>query len=187
MTSTDDVAETSLTARTDAGMLALWNPARFTAITDYQTWEDALLDEQDIRNHIRAGDLVPVTIGGDGAFAFLLRTGPAAALALTGREQEYLLVSSQPYLLRSGGTARLSGIEDISASPGPAASTLAIPPGSCSVSIHLIEWDAEPGARDQHGKAAATALPDFVILIAPQADETTAYRTDPQTFDRPGA
>ncbi len=24
---------------TDAGMHALWNPFRFTGITDYQTWE----------------------------------------------------------------------------------------------------------------------------------------------------
>ena len=39
MTSTGDITGTSIAARTDAGMLALWNPARFSAIADYQAWE----------------------------------------------------------------------------------------------------------------------------------------------------
>jgi hypothetical protein len=41
-------------------------PSRFTGITDYQTWEDALLDDDDITEHVRAGKLVPINIGGDG-------------------------------------------------------------------------------------------------------------------------
>jgi hypothetical protein len=48
-------------------MHALWNPSRFTGITDYQTREDALLDDDDITEHVRAGKLVPINIGGDGA------------------------------------------------------------------------------------------------------------------------
>jgi len=36
-------------------MHALWNPFRFTGITDYQTWEDALLDDDDMTEHVRAG------------------------------------------------------------------------------------------------------------------------------------
>src|SRR5258708_31444359 len=60
----DTVTETSLLAATDAGMHALWNPSRFTGITDYQTWEDALLDDDDITEHVRAGKLVPINIGG---------------------------------------------------------------------------------------------------------------------------
>jgi len=63
--------ESSVVARTGAGMVALWNPARFTAITSHETWEDALLDDQDIARHVRAGDLAPVNIGSDGAFAAL--------------------------------------------------------------------------------------------------------------------
>jgi hypothetical protein len=31
------VTESSVVARTGAGMFALWNPARFSAITRYQT------------------------------------------------------------------------------------------------------------------------------------------------------
>ena len=185
MSSTAGIAGTSLVARTDAGMLALWNPARFTAITGQQAWESALLDDQDIARHVRAGDLVPVNIGGDGAFALVVRIGPPGAVALTGREQRHLAASSRPYLYLSPGAACLSGIEDISADPGPAVATLAVPAGPCAVTIYLIDWAAEPGAKDHHGRPAAAALPDFVILICPAA-EGTRYRAEPQTFDRPG-
>jgi len=82
---------------TDAGMHALWNPSRFTGITDYQTWEDALLDDDDITEHVRAGKLVPINIGGDGAFQFLIRVGTAGqAATLTGREKHHLPASGHP-------------------------------------------------------------------------------------------
>jgi hypothetical protein len=129
MISARGFTDTSLAARTDAGMLALWSPARFSAITDYRSWQDALLEDEDVAEHIHAGGLVPVDIGGDGAFSFLIRTGLSGTLTLTDREQRYLLASSQPYLFLSEGTACLSGIEDISAEPGPAVTTLAIPAG----------------------------------------------------------
>ena len=179
------LAETSVAARTDAGMLALWNPARFADITSYQAWERALLDEQDIARRVHAGDLAPVSIGADGAFAFTVRAGPPGAVALTSREQRYLRASSRPYLYVSAGVACLSGIEDISADPGPAVTTLAVPAGRCAVTIHLIDWAAEPGATDQRGRASPAALPDFVILICPSTNEKR-YRAELQTFDRPG-
>lgn len=71
MTGENAVTETSLIAATDAGMHALWNPSRFTGITDYETWEDALLEEEDITQRIQAGELVPINIGSDGAFQLL--------------------------------------------------------------------------------------------------------------------
>jgi hypothetical protein len=46
-------------------MHALWNPAGFTGITSYKTWEGALLEDDDITGHVRAGELVPINIGGD--------------------------------------------------------------------------------------------------------------------------
>jgi hypothetical protein len=187
MTSTGDITGTSIAARTDAGMLALWNPARFSAIADYQAWENALLEDNDIAQHIHAGELVPINIGSDGAFGFLIRTGPSGTLTLTSREEHYLVASSQPYLYLSGGIACLSGIEDISAAPGPAVATLPVPAGRCAVTIHLIQWDAEPGAKDQHGRPAPGALPDFIVLISSQPAEGTSYRGELQTFDRPGA
>jgi hypothetical protein len=46
--------------------------------------EDALLEDDDIAEHVRAGELVPISIGGDGAFQFLIRVGTAGqAPALT--------------------------------------------------------------------------------------------------------
>jgi len=184
MSGTGGIVETSAAARTDAGMLALWNPARFAHITSYPAWECALLDEHDIARHVQAGDLVPVNIGADGAFGFTVRAGPSGAVALTGREHQHLRASSQRYLYRSAGVACLSGIEDISADPGTAVTTLAVPAGRCAVTIHLIDWAAEPGAIDQHGRATPSALPDFVILICPPADDKH-YRAELQTFDRP--
>ncbi len=185
MTGADHVAEASLAAVTDAGMHALWNPSRFTGITDYQSWEDALLEDDDIAGHIRARHLVPISVGGDGAFQFLVRiAAPGQAATLTSREEQYLLASSQPYLYLSDGSAHLTGIEHISATPGPGTAALPIPAGPRSVTIHLIDWDSEPGARDADGKPAATALPDFVVLINPERTASSSYRTRLQAFDR---
>jgi hypothetical protein len=75
MTDASAVTQTSVLAATDAGMHTLWNPSRFTSITSYETWEDALLEDDDITAHVRAGELVPINIGGDGAFQFLIRVG----------------------------------------------------------------------------------------------------------------
>ena len=66
MSGTGGITESSVTARTDPGVLALWNPARFAAITSYQTWEHALLDDQDIERHVAAGDLAPSTSAATG-------------------------------------------------------------------------------------------------------------------------
>lgn len=185
MTEAGAVTETSFLAATGAGMHALWNPAGFTGITNYQTWEGALLEDDDITKRVRAGELVPINIGGDGAFQFLARVGTADhASALTSRERQYLAASSQAYLYRSGGSAFLTGIEHICADPGPDTPVLAIPAGPHAVTIHLIDWQAEPGATDTRGKPASGALPDFVLLISPEGATRNPYRTRLQTFDR---
>lgn len=184
MTSAGTITETTFLAATDAGMHALWNPARFTGITDYETWESALLEEDDITQHVQAGDLVPINIGLDGAWQFLVRVGTGGQVpALTSRESQYLLASSQPYRYLSAGTAHLTGIEHIHADPGPDTPALTAPPGPSAVTVHLIEWDAEPGAKDAQGKPAPGALPDFVILISPEDTTDSRYRTRLQTFD----
>jgi hypothetical protein len=56
-------AESSGDIATGAGMLALWAPTSFRGIVDYDTWESALLEDEQIADHIRAGALVPVNIG----------------------------------------------------------------------------------------------------------------------------
>jgi hypothetical protein len=166
------------------GMHALWNPSRFTGITDYETWERALLEDGDIAQRVQAGDLVPINIGFDGARQFLVRIGTGDQVpALTSRERQYLLVSSQPYRYLSDGTAHLTGIEHIYADPGPDSPALTVPPGPSAVTIHLIEWDAEPGAKDAQGKPTPGALPDFVVLISPEDTTDSPYRTRLQTFE----
>ena len=179
------VTEITFLAVTDAGMHALWNPSRFTGITDYETWEDALLEDEDIVQHVRAGALVPIYLHSDGAFQFLVRVGTVSdPPALTSRERQHLLVSSQPYRYLSDGTGRLTGIEDIGAEPGSDTPVLAVPAGPNAVTVHLIDWSAEPGARDDQGKPTSGALPDFVVLISPAGDTEITYRTELQTFDR---
>ena len=184
MTSAGPITETTLLAATDTGMLALWNPTRFTGITDYETWESALLEDEHISQRVQAGDLVPMNIGGDGAFQFLVRVGIGGQVpALTSRERRYLLVSSQPYRCLSDGAAHLTGIEHIYADPSPGAPALTVPAGPSAVTVHLIEWDAEPGAKDAQGKPAAGALPDFVVLISPENTTDRPYRTHLRTFE----
>jgi hypothetical protein len=185
MTGARAITETSLPAATDAGRHALWNPARFTGITDYKTWENSLLEDDDIAEDVRAGGPAPINIGSDGAFHFLVRDGTAGQpTALTSREKHHLLASSQAYLYLSDGTAFLTGIEHICAGPGPDIPALAIPAGPNAVTIHLIDWDAEPSARNAHGKPAPRTLPDFVILISPEGAKGNPRRTRLQTFDR---
>ena len=74
MSSADAITEITLLAATDAGMHALWNPSRFTGITDYETWESALLEDDDLTRRVQAGDLVPINIGFDGVRQFLVRS-----------------------------------------------------------------------------------------------------------------
>ena len=178
------VADTSLVAATDAGMHVLWNPSHFTDVTDYETWESALLEDDDIIRRIEAGELVPINIGSDGAFQFLVRVGAVGrAPVLTRRERQYLVVSSQPYLYLSDGTARLTGVERVCADPGPAAPALTVPAGPSAVTVHLIAWDDEPGAKDAQGQPVPGALPDFIVLIGPEDMTYRPFRTRLQTFD----
>ncbi|MFI9503113.1 hypothetical protein [Nocardia sp. NPDC052566] len=56
-----------------------------------------------------------------------------------------------------------------------------MPAGSYAVTIHLLDWEAEPGAMDVQGHATASALPDFVVLVEPTVE--TSFRTELETFD----
>lgn len=168
---------------TAAGMFGLRSPASFNHVVDYDTWEAALLEDPDILHHINTGALVPVNIGGDGTFQVAARTGmnrdPAV---LTPRERQYLLASSDPYLFVTPQDAVISGIEDIQAEPNTGL-RVPLPAGRWTVTIALIEWTAEPGQQDHTGQPAATALPDFTLLINP-AHDATRHRTSIHTFDR---
>jgi hypothetical protein len=181
---TETVIEVAATAVTDAGLFALWNPSRFSQVTDYSSWEASLGDDADVAGHARAGDLVPIDLDADGAFGFLIRASSERAVTLTDRERLSLTASSKPYLFQSEGTAHLSGIEYVSAAPPPATPAIGLPAGHYAVTVHLIDWAAEPGARDpSSGKQADGALPDVVVLLGP-APEDARFRSTTRTFSK---
>ena len=171
---------------TDSGMLALWDPEHFAGITSYETWETELLEDEDIARHIAQGAYVPINIQSDGAFECEVRIGDEYMRSdLTPRESQYLAVSSQPYLYCSHGKACISGVEHVQGNPPKIISSLSLPNGNYSVSVHLLNWDTEPGAKGADGKPTAGALPDFLILLNPVTANTTNFRKSVETFARP--
>ncbi|MFE7548657.1 hypothetical protein [Streptomyces gardneri] len=186
MTAQQPFDEAPVTVATDAGMLVLWDPKRFEAVVDYDTWEDELLDDEDIVRHIQAGALVPLNVGGDGAFSVLVRSGTAAAPArLTERETAHQLVASQPYLFVSRGRALVGGIEDVSGDAPDGVIEHPVPEGRHAVVVHLIDWQAEVGSQDKDGRPVPGALPDFVVLINPAQSGQGVFRTAVHTFEAP--
>ncbi|GAA0798296.1 hypothetical protein [Spirilliplanes yamanashiensis] len=178
--------EVAGTVVTGAGMCGLWSPAAFSAVVDLDTWEEALLADDDIAAHVAAGAFVPLNVGADGAFGVVARVGTVDTPArLTPREGVHLLVESEPYLFVSAGTAMLSGIEHVAADAREGL-PMAVPPGRWRVTVALIEWDAEPGARDGSGGPGPGALPDFVVLAHPDTG-AGPYRRSILTFDQPRA
>ncbi|TVT48416.1 hypothetical protein FNH05_17890 [Amycolatopsis rhizosphaerae] len=180
------VMETSARVVTGAGMLALWDVARYRSIVDYDSWELELSGERELHRHIRAGGLVPINIGADGAWQVLVRAGrPGERVRLTEREASFVFATSEPYLLVTTGRVALSGLEHIDAAGAGEEIELLVPPGRYAVTLHLIDWAAEPGSRDRNGRPASHALPDFVALINPEQGEPGRYRTRAVSFDPP--
>lgn len=169
---------------TDAGMFALWNAKTFEHITDYDSWEMELCEDEDIQKNIITGALVPINIGGDGSFQFVVRVGNQNTPAtLNNRENLHLVVPSEPYLLLTSGNTYISGIERIRGDNLEEIPHIFLGQGRYTVTIHMLDWGAEEGARDMDGNISATALSDFVVLINPEVEEVQ-YRQKVETFDR---
>lgn len=172
---------------TGSGMLALWDAGHFQGITNYETWEPELLEDEDITRHIQQGAFVPLNLHADGAYQCLLRAGTTGApAAINEREKKYTLVLSEPYLFRSKGSIAISGLEHIERTPGKSAAVRPLTAGDWTVTVHLIDWTEEPGSKTPDGKPSPTALPDFLVLLNP-ARAGTVYRTKVDTFDKPGS
>jgi hypothetical protein len=167
--------EQSHVARTGSGLCALWQPEHFAAVTDLDTFQDEVAEDDRLVAHIRAGALVPLNVGGDGSFQVVVRDGGP-----TGRESRYRLASSQPYLLVSRGQVALGGLEDVGMGR-PVLIPLA--EGRYAVTVHLIDWGAEPGSRKPDGTPSAQALADFVVEVGPAG--SGPYRDRVESFDRP--
>ncbi len=87
--------------KTNSGMWAIWQPERFNQITDYSSWENELLEDENIVEKIREKVFVPININSDGTFEFLVRMGED--VGLTEREKRVALVTSKDYLIKSNG------------------------------------------------------------------------------------
>ncbi|GLY07873.1 hypothetical protein [Actinoplanes sp. NBRC 101535] len=165
--------------RTDAGLGALWQPEGFSDISSLEEWEDKVSRNESIEQNIRNGIFVPLNVGGDGSWQVAIRNG-----GLSGRENKFLLVASEAYLLKSRGTVELGGLENVGGYVGGGIK-IPLSPGAYTVQVNLIEWDAEPGSSDADGMPTESALPDFVILISHAPKEAVRYRTSVETFERP--
>lgn len=178
-----EVWELSEAVRTDAGMFGVWQPEHFAGVTTLDDWEDEVAEDDALLRHVEAGAFVPINIGGDGAFQFTVRRVETPG-RLTERESRYRLVSSKPYLLVTKGPAALGGLEAVGPYSGAGSVDLPTEAGRYAVTVHLIDWMAEPGASGPDGKPTPGALPDFVVEICPEAGgEEFRLRLD--TFDRP--
>jgi hypothetical protein len=155
---------------TDAGMQMLWHRKPFSHVVDYDTWDEELLENDGIPRHIEAGSMVPLSVGMDGAWEFVVRWGEQAAL--TDAERQHVVEKSEPYLLVSETDVRVTGIEHITGNAeDDEGFAVPLPPGRWSVTIHLI--DAE---------ALGEPL-DFVVLLKP-AGTGEHHRTAVEPFDR---
>lgn len=169
-------------------MFGVWDSRHFSNINDYDAWETELLEDEDIERHIIAGHFVPINIHSDGVFEFEVRVGETGAPgSLSAREKQYLTVSSEAYLFRSTGELNISGIEFVEAAPEGNVGTLQIPSGDYTITVHLIAWDEEPGAKDAQGNPTVEALPDFVILLNRSDKMAQSYRNEINTFAEPSA
>ena len=170
---------------TDSGMFGLWDPASFRGVVDYHTWDAAIGEDERIQQHVAAGAFVPININSDGAFSACLQVGsPYEPSGLTAREARYEMVRSEPYLFVSSGEAWISGIERVG-SPDEHGFAVVVPNGRWIVTVHLVDWAAEPGSVATDGGPGPDALVDFVLLLKPERSVRFPYSTRLVTFDRP--
>ncbi len=167
------------TVSTNAGSIFVWDRNSFENITDYGTWAEQLEDEPNIRAHIEAGRIVPVSWGADCACEVVARLGAPARM--TDREKEYVLVPSQPYRFQTTGKVGISGIEMISGQPDDQVLTFEIPPGAYAIYLNMIAWMDEPGAENTDGSPADNALPDFIVCLD-TPDTELSYRIEPEPY-----
>ena len=171
--------EISRVVRTNAGMCALWQPESFE-FEEFEDWEDWATDDQNLVVSTVSGLFIPVNVGGGGVFQIAVHWGEGAGL--TASEQQHLLVSSEPYMLISRGWFVLGGLEDVGDADFTSGNQVPLVPGRYAVTIHLIDWKADPASVDEVGKPTESALPDFVITLG--IDSGGPYRTKVQTFER---
>lgn len=166
---------------TDCGMFGLWDYNNYKDIISYDDWEEVFLEDQDIIQEIKTNRFVPIYLHSDGCFQFKVKINEP----LTERESKYVLDKSENYLFSTDGTAYLSGIEFISDTVKENEGIkLDLEKGFYKVTVYLIEWDKEPGAKLDDGEISPDALPDFIIKLVKTDEINQEYRTKLDTFDK---
>lgn len=164
-------------------MLCIWDYDRFKHIHDYDSWDEELCEDEDILRNIENHSFVPLNLG-DGVFEVEVRIGDNN---LSEREKEYLLVPSQPYLLKTSGRVCISGLEHVSGEIDDNISNLDISMGQYIVQINLIDWNQESGAVDENGNPTEIALPDMIVFISEKNNSAMEFRTEIETFRKEDA
>jgi hypothetical protein len=175
----DSAFEGSYVVATGAGMCGLWQPEHFEHVTSLDAWEDEVSEDVALESHIGQGAFVPLNVEGDGSFQVTIREG-----APNAREANCTLASSDPYLLVSRGTLRLGGLENVGTYIG-GAQEVSLSAGRYLVKVHLVDWKAEPGSVGADGSPTSTALPDFLVEVHSDPDESAAFRHSVHTFEAP--
>lgn len=170
--------------QTDAGMFGMWDYEYYDSIVTYRDWEKYFLQEKSILQQIDAARFVPINIQSDGGFGFEARLGDETGEAtLTQREEKYLVVSSETYLIKINSMVCFSGIEHVNKKIDSSnVGKYNIGKGDYEVVIHLIDWVSEPGMQKKDLKPKKGALPDFVILIHQIKKLKRNYCKDINTF-----
>lgn len=169
---------------TNAGLFGIWRASAFDHVNELDEWEGEVSEDSALERQISVGAFVPINIGGNGAFQIAMR-GVESPGRLSERERSYLLISSEPYLLISGGMLELGGLESVGNYAGGEKVEIPLDSGRYSVVVHLVDWQAEPGGRGPDGNPSAGALPDFIVEIFADVHDEPKYRTKVETFERP--
>lgn len=165
---------------TMSGMWALWDYEEYKNITSLEQWEKCFLEDEEILKQIDISKLIPINIHSDGCFQFRIKINEP----LDNRENKYILVKSDKYLLKSSGTTILSGIESIAGNVrDDKCIKFELERGFYNIVVYLIEWDAEPNMKLSNGKPSPNALPDFIISIN-KANSSENYRKSLETFNQ---
>lgn len=164
---------------TNSGMWGIWDYETYKHIDEYDKWDKLFCEDEDIIKQIKNKTFIPAYIFQDGSCSFTVKIDEE----LNEREEKYVCVKSEPYLLKTSGKVVVSGIEHIDKKLNDTNTIIInLPSGEYSVKIFLLSWDEEPGAYLENGEVNPNALSDFVIIIQSNANSDIQYREKINTF-----